>query len=119
MIVRSFVAAGRSQTRTVGYDRGGDIGSEVPTSGRVMKPHEMVDRIQSKADLVEFIEALVADFRAHPENWENDSLERYLSALGNWLSDSDGYCRSRGLEAPVTPTWKNVADMLIAAKMYE
>lgn len=84
-----------------------------------MKIHEMVDGIRSKEDLVKFIEALAGDFRANRESWENDSLDRYLSALSNWLADSDGYYRNRGLEPPMSPTWKNVAEMLIAAKTYE
>lgn len=84
-----------------------------------MKVHEMVDGIQSKADLVKFIEALAGDLRAHPESWENDSLDRYLTALAGWLADSEGYYRNRGLQPPASPTWKNVAEMLIAAKMYE
>jgi hypothetical protein len=85
----------------------------------MMKSHEMVEGIGSKADLVKFIEALAGDLQAHPEGWENASLERYLNALASWLEDSDGYYRNRGLQPPTSPTWKTVAEMLIAAKMYE
>jgi len=95
------------------------LGSLFIRVGAVMKVHEMVDGIQSKEDLVRFIEALAGDLRAHPENWENDSLDRYLTALASWLTDSDGYYRNHGLKPPTSPTWKNVAEMLIAAKMYE
>jgi hypothetical protein len=84
-----------------------------------MKAHEMVEGIVSKADLVKLIEALAGDLRTHPESWENDSLERYLLALASWLEDSDGYYRNRGLEPPGSPTWKTVAELLMAAKMYE
>jgi len=55
-----------------------------------MKVDEMVDGVQSKEDLVKFIEALAGDLRAHPESWEHDSLDRYLSALSSWLSYSEG-----------------------------
>ena len=91
----------------------------VPSSEVEMNIHEMVDGIQSKADLVRFIEALAGDLRAHPESWENGSLVKYLTALGSWLEDSDGYYRHRGLKIPVVPTWKTFAEMLIAAKIYE
>jgi len=88
-------------------------------SGAVMKVQEMVAGIQSKADLVRFIQALAEDLRAHPEDWENDSLERYLTALSSWLADSEGYYRNQGLDIPVSPTWRHLAEMLIAAMMYE
>ena len=42
-----------------------------------MKIHEMVDGVQSKVDLVNFIEALACDLREHPESWENNSLDRF------------------------------------------
>jgi hypothetical protein len=79
----------------------------------------MVDGIDSKAALREFVEALADDFAAHPETWENITVHQYLLALSSWLADSDGYYRNRGLPIPQTPSWKNVADMLMAAKMHE
>jgi pyruvate formate-lyase activating enzyme-like uncharacterized protein len=85
----------------------------------MMKSHEMVDGIKDKADLVRFIEALVDDLRNQPQKWENDTLERYLDALARWLDASDWYYRNHGREVPVIPSWKNIGEMLIAAKMYE
>jgi len=85
----------------------------------MMKLHDMVNSVREKEDLVRFIQALAQDLRDQPENWENDTLERYLNALANWLADSDGYYRNQGREVPVTPTWKSFAEMLIAAKIYE
>jgi hypothetical protein len=82
-------------------------------------PHEMIDGIDSKADLARFIEALVADLRAHPDGWENNSLERYLEALGSWLEASDAAYRNQGQSPPTTPSWKDVAVILMAATMYE
>jgi len=84
-----------------------------------MELHEMVQGIQSRADLVAFIEALTEDLRSHPERWENQTLDQYLEALGSWLDDSGGFYRNQGLEVPTSPSWKTVADMLIAATMYE
>jgi hypothetical protein len=81
-----------------------------------MEIHQLADRVQSKDDLIAFVRALV---EAGPSNWENSSLERYLSALASWLEDSDAYYRNHGQEIPVNPSWRNVADMLIAATMYE
>ena len=85
----------------------------------MMKLHERVAGIRSKADLVEFVRALSEDLRAKPEDWENRTLERYLSALASWLEDSDGYYKNQGRAVPVSPSWQNVAEILIAAKIYE
>jgi hypothetical protein len=46
-------------------------------------------------------------------------LNGYIEALGSWVAGSDGYYRNRGVAIPVTPTWKNVGEMLLAAKIYE
>jgi hypothetical protein len=85
----------------------------------MMEPHERVAGIKSKADLVEFVRALGDDLRERPEAWENATLERYLSALASWLEDSDGYYQNQGRPVPESPSWRDVADMLMAAKMYE
>ena len=84
-----------------------------------MKTHERVAGIKSKADLVEFVRALGDDLQAKPEAWENATLERYLSALASWLEDSAGYYQNQGRAVPVSPSWRDVAEMLMAATMYE
>jgi hypothetical protein len=85
----------------------------------LMELHEQVARIGSKRDLVDFIKALTVDARANVALWENHTLERYLSALAAWIDDSDGYYENRKLPVPTSPTWKNVGEMLLAAKYYE
>jgi type I restriction-modification system DNA methylase subunit len=84
-----------------------------------MELHERVDQIQSRADLVEFVEVLQKDLQANAEAWENATLDDYLSALARWLEDSDGYYRNQGRQIPESPSWRNVAEMLMAATMYE
>ena len=91
----------------------------VHSSQMMKKPHEMVDGIRSKDDLVRFIQALSIDFQSRQHEWENVSLERYLAALSSWLADSDGYYRNQGREVPTNPSWRTLAEMLIAAKSYE
>jgi hypothetical protein len=84
-----------------------------------MKIHERVDGVRSRADLVNFVRALVADLESQPQAWENVSLDRYLEALASWLEDADGFFRNQGREIPHNATWTSVAEMLIAASMYE
>lgn len=80
---------------------------------------ETIRSINDKAALVAFVESLANDCRLNGEKWENDSLERFLAALARWLSDSDGYYANIGEPAPKQPSWKNIAEMLAAARAYE
>jgi hypothetical protein len=84
-----------------------------------MKLVEMVNGVDSKKALSEFIAALADDCAADPEAWENVTLHQYLLALTGWLEASDGYYRNFGLPVPQTPSWKTIAEMLIAARVYE
>jgi hypothetical protein len=81
--------------------------------------NDMVDSIRSKHDLVAFVYALAQDLKSRPEEWENSALGEFLSSFAGWLTDSDGYYRNKGIAVPVEPAWKNIGEMLIAAKYYE
>lgn len=80
---------------------------------------ELAGRVNSAATFAEFVRALAANLQRGDPDWENDDLPRYLDALARWVDDSAGYYAAQGLPAPEQPTWKHVADMLIAATMYE
>ena len=84
-----------------------------------MELHEQVSEIQTRADLVAFIEALRSDLQAQPEGWENATLESFLAALASWTEDMDGYYQNKGLRIPQNPTWKTLGEMLAAARVYE
>ena len=84
-----------------------------------MNLQDLAKSVNERDDLVQLIQALAQDRRSQPQSWENDSLDRYLDALANWLADSEGYYRNQGREAPVTPSWKTFAEMLMAARIYE
>ena len=84
-----------------------------------MKLHEHVSHVQKKAELVEFIRALANDLASNRGRWENPTLDTYLAALSSWLEDSDGYYRNQGRPIPAEPSWRDIAEMLMAASMYE
>ena len=80
---------------------------------------DLVDRVQSRQDLIAFIAALRRDLERNEPEWENPTLDRYLEALAAWTEDMDGYFRNRGEEVPAEPSWRLIADMLYAAHIYE
>jgi len=80
---------------------------------------EQVDQIQTRKDFVAFVRALLKDLSDHPERWENNDLQSFLDALSAWVEDMDGYYLNRGEPMPKEPSWRVLAQMLLAAKIYE
>jgi hypothetical protein len=82
------------------------------------------DSVQSRRDLISFLNQLKADFEANGPSWENKSLPDFLEALAMWAEDMDGYYLNAGLSAEVdltkqTVKWRVFADLLMAARIYE
>lgn len=84
-----------------------------------MDMNDQLQNIQSKDDLAKFVEILRIDLNANPNNWENLNLNDYLSAIAAWINDMDGYYKNIGEATPSTPAWKNFAEILSAASVYE
>lgn len=80
------------------------------------------DRAQNpltRADLAGFLDQFADSLLEEPELWENDSLERFLRAWSAWLADMDGYFLNREEPVPSSPSWQLIAQMLLAARVYE
>lgn len=79
-----------------------------------------IEHIKSKEDLSQFIDELRKTLKDHPEVWENSDLNSFLEAMAAWLRDCDGYFKNVGREIPKSPaTWRFVAELLAASKIYE
>jgi len=75
--------------------------------------------VRSRKDFVAFVKAMAKNLRDDPASWENTKLDYFLDALSAWVEDMEGYYLNQGKPVPKQPDWKVVADMLLAAKMYE
>lgn len=84
-----------------------------------MELHQRIDVINTKDDLAEFVAALRLDLEANPNEWENPTLERFLLAMEDWIRSMDNYYKNTGQQIPQVPTWRTLADILLASKMYE
>ena len=80
---------------------------------------DMVEQIRDHADLAAFSHALLKDLKEKPEEWENRDLASFLEALGAWVEDMNGYYQSKHGAIPLQPSWKMLAQILLAAKVYE
>lgn len=84
-----------------------------------MSPEDSVQSVTSRSDLVRFIDQLADSLVEQPEIWENGSLESFLRAWSVWLSEMDGYFAGKGQPVPDSPSWKLIAEMMLAARVYE
>ena len=75
--------------------------------------------VKSREDFIKFVGALVQDLKNNPNNWENKSLDNYLEAVQSWTEDMEGYYINNSLPYPENINWGVIADIFIAAKMYE
>lgn len=78
-----------------------------------------VESISSRDDFVLFVIELSRDFHANGLRWENNDLGSYLAALAAWVKDMEGFYSSRGQSTPQQPQWKDLANMMMAARVYE
>ena len=84
-----------------------------------MRLHEKALQVRHRDDLASFLDDLRANLRQHRTEWENATLEDYLEAAAAWVRDMDGYFEGQGRELPQDPDWSLIAQLFLAAKMYE
>ena len=77
------------------------------------------DAITSRGELADYIDRLREDIASNPEAWRNEDLASYLRAMAAWIRDMPGYYRNMGLALEELPPWRVLADILVAASMYE
>lgn len=79
----------------------------------------MINEIRTKEDLLKFLSALRKDLVINKENWENPTLESYLEAMEAWVEGMESYYVNTNQSIPEQPTWRVLADILYASKIYE
>lgn len=86
---------------------------------RLMSFEARAEQPMARGELAGFLIQLADSLVEEPEVWENDSLATFLRAWSAWLSDMDGYFVNRGEPVPEEPSWQLIAQMLLAARVYE
>ena len=84
-----------------------------------MVPIEEISKIQSHKDLSVFIRKLRQDYVDNPNSWENSDLPAFLEAMAAWVYDITGYYQNTDQSMPNVETWRTVATILYASKIYE
>lgn len=88
-------------------------------TGRSAEVGDLLDHVHDHRDLARVVEVMRADLLAHPNEWENHTLERYLEGLAALVDDLDGLLANRGEEMPERPSWALIAELLTGASGYE
>lgn len=80
---------------------------------------EQIEAMKTREDFIGFITSMSKRFTEAPGEWTNKDLASFLEAMAAWTADMDGYYTSRGETPPEQPSWKTLADIMMAATMYE
>jgi len=81
---------------------------------------ESASKVDDQESLSEFISELSQDYMNNRDRWENVELGDFLNAMAAWVEAMDAYYQNT--EQPFDkelPSWKNFADILLAATVYE
>jgi hypothetical protein len=80
----------------------------------------IVDSTTTKDDFRRVLALLVRDATQNVSEWENQTVERYLSAMLAWLDAADGYYKGHSIDIDTDlPNWRVFSDLLLAARVYE
>lgn len=85
----------------------------------MMKLEASVDSIETRQEFVSFLGRLLESLTERPGDWENSDLAAFLSAMEAWVEDMEGYYENRAEPVPGQPSWKTLAQILLAARIYE
>jgi hypothetical protein len=73
----------------------------------------------TREDLVEFIGALARDYEIGRSTWANAELGSFLGAMAAWSADMEGFYTQSGEQLELMSPWRVLAEILVAARVYE
>lgn len=84
---------------------------------------EMLDDYEfkqnTKEEFLTFMDVLISSYEKEQQTWENRSLGDFLGALQSWVEDMEQYYINTDQPVPQNIPWNVIADILMAAKIYE
>ncbi|MGX9708463.1 hypothetical protein SAMN06265361_10491 [Laceyella tengchongensis] len=82
-----------------------------------MDIQDMLEKIDSREDFIEFISYLIKDLKQNSSEWENTNLEDYLNGIASWVEDMDGIITEENFTKSID--WGFVATILYIGSRYE
>lgn len=84
-----------------------------------MDLYDRINNVKSKEELIDFLDFLSKDRTKNKEEWQNNTIEDYLAAIGSWIEDMEGYYENMNLPIPDNENWSFIATLLYVGKIYE
>ncbi|MBJ7534910.1 hypothetical protein JDN40_12410 [Rhodomicrobium vannielii ATCC 17100] len=88
-----------------------------------MNGDDLVDiarMVASRRDFLSFMDILIQNRKKYPGEWDNNDLDSYLYGLAGFTQGMEGYFKNIGENVDADQlTWRALALMLLAAKVYE
>jgi hypothetical protein len=78
-----------------------------------------ISNVTTITDVADVVQRMLSDLLAHPDEWENPTLESFLEALAASLRGIPHGYANRGEQFPKEPNWRIVAEVLVMASGYE
>ena len=75
--------------------------------------------VGTKEEFEGFLDKVLIDYSQNSESWENPDLPRFLEALQAWLQSCDGYYQNQQIDIASVNPWRQIADAVAAARIYE
>ncbi|WP_317419035.1 MULTISPECIES: hypothetical protein [unclassified Morganella (in: enterobacteria)] len=75
--------------------------------------------INTRENFIQFLEFLSSNARNNMSEWENKDLPSYIESMASWVEDMEGYYLNQNLSDPENVNWTFIADILMAARVYE
>lgn len=77
-------------------------------------------KVTDRQSFIKFIELFREDFLNKPEEWENETVDRFLEAMSAYAADIQGYYDNMKIDINADkPTRQTFADILRGAAIYE
>jgi len=80
---------------------------------------ERARAVRTREDLVAFVKALAADYGTNCSTWTNTDLASFLAAMSAWSEDMESFYENGREDLASLPPWRVLADILMAARVYE
>ena len=78
---------------------------------------EIIEKIGNKTDFIHFLNLLSKDFEENPQEWENQTISKFLEQMASWVEDYST-CPLNNIEWE-SIDFKVLAQIIYMGKIYE
>ena len=75
--------------------------------------------VNSKADFIFFLNELSKNYKNSPDEWKTKKLGAFFEAMAGWVEEREAYYQTNNMKEPSDINWSFIANMFLAAKIYE